>query len=88
MKKILTTILILALVLLIGGATAEMYEVDGETITVDLDIGEVVVIGEDGQIYAYFATGEVYMGRVHILLCDGEIVDVISYTELVAPFAK
>ena len=88
MKKVLTTIIILTLVLLIGVATAELYEVDGETLTVDLDTGEVVVIGEDGQIYAYFATGEVYNGRVHLLLCDGEIMDVISFVELVAPFAK
>ena len=88
MKKVLTTIIILTLVLLIGGATAELYEVDGETLTVDLDTGEVAVIAEDGQIYAYYAIGEVYMGRVCLLLCDGEIVDVISYAEVGAPFAN
>lgn len=86
MKKILTALIILTLVLLIGGATAEIYEVDGETLTVDLDTGEVVVIGEDGQIYAYFATGEIYTGRVHLLLFDGEIIDVINYSALSAPF--
>ena len=86
MKKIITVIIVLALILLIGGATAELYEVNGDILTVNLDTGEVVVITEDGQIYAYYATGEVYCGRVHLLLCDGEILDVISYEELSSPF--
>ena len=86
MKKIITAIIILTLVLLIGGATAELYEVNGDILTVNIDTGEVVVIAEDGQIYAYYATGEVYCGRVHLLLCDGKIIDVISYAEVVKPF--
>lgn len=50
MKKIITVIIILALVLIIGGATAELYEVNGDILTVNLDTGKVVVIAEDGQI--------------------------------------
>ena len=91
MKKL--AILILAIVSLFCSVSAHagtVAELNGEVVMVrpcSDGVSEVFVTTDDGELYSYYADGDVYTGRVYILLIDGEIADVINYAELSSPFA-
>lgn len=88
MKRFLA--LCIAVLALFGSvAVADYWETDGTVYAVfpvDSDAVEVVVLTDDGDLYSYYDSS-VVCGRVHLLFDDdGEIVDVISYSALSAPF--
>lgn len=84
MKTTIAIILTAILLACFVTATAEVYEIDGDVLSVNSDTAEVIVIADDGQIYAFYGDG--FNGRVHLLLIDDAVVDAISYEALSTPF--
>ena len=86
MKKILAILALIVALFATTTACAELKELDADIVMIRPcfdGTNEVVVSAEDGNLYAYYDDGPVYVGRVHLLIFgEDEVIDVVNYAEL------